>query len=439
MRLRLILVVGATSSLVIIAFLVPLAVLVRSAAADRATNAAATEVQAFAPVVATVDEPTLEEAVSQVNDTGPHQLTVFLPDGTVIGFPAARSAAVEQAAGGQSVTADTSDGREVAVAVAGLAGGNAVIRTLVPKSELRLGVARAWSLLGIVGAGLFVVSLLVAAQLARTLTRPLSAVADVSYRLAHGNLDARAGVSGPPEVRQVSLGLNLLAGRITELIAQERQTVADLSHRLRTPLTALRIDAEAVPDPASRARLAADLDAVDRNLDAVIREADRPVRDPLAVTCDARRVVAERVAFWSVFADEESRALVARVEPGAVPVRLTEADLTACIDALLGNVFRHTPEGTAILVDLSSRPAGGATLLVADEGPGFGDDEVLRRGASGSGSTGLGLDIVARTAEHAGGRIHLGRSATGGAAVSVDFGPPLSTSVRSHRSPRRRR
>jgi signal transduction histidine kinase len=282
------------------------------------------------------------------------------------------------------------------------------------------------------------VCLLVATQLARTLTRPLTAVADVSYRLAHGNLDARAGVSGPPEVRQVSLGLNLLAGRITELIAQERQTVADLSHRLRTPLTALRIDAEAVPDAMSRGRLAAGLDAVDRNLDAVIREADRPIRDPLAVTCDASRVVAERVAFWSVFAEEESRVLAARVAPGPLPVRLTDADLTACVDALLGNVFRHTPEGTAVLVELSPRPAGGATLVVADEGPGFGDDEVLRRGASGSGSTGLGLDIVARTAVRSGGRIYLGQSPSGGAAVSVDFGPPLPTTVRSHRIPRRR-
>ncbi len=439
MRLRLILVVGATSSLVLVAFLVPLAVLVRSAAADRATNAAATEVQAFAPVVATVDEPTLEEAVDHANATGAHQLTIFLPDGTVVGRTAPRSAAVDVAATGLSVTVDTDEGREIAVAVAGLAGGNAVIRTLVPNAELRLGVAKAWSLLGLVGAGLFVVSLLVAVQLARTLIRPLSAVADVSYQLAHGNLDARAGVSGPPEVQQVSLGLNLLAGRIAELLAQERQTVADLSHRLRTPLTALRIDAESVPDTTSRTRLVAGLDAVDRNLDAVIREADRPVRDPFAVKCDASLVVAERVEFWSAFADEEGRALVTRVPPVAAPVRVTEADLSACVDALLGNVFRHTPEGTGFLVELSPQPSAGATLLVADEGPGLPEGEVLRRGASGSGSTGLGLDIVARTAARSGGGIHLGRSTMGGAEVRVEFGPPLPAVVRSHRIARRRR
>ena len=99
-------------------------------------------------------------------------------------------------------------------------------------------------MLGLLGLGLLAVSLLVADLLARRLTRPLSEVAAVSHRLAHGDLDARAGVDGPPEVRQVSAGLNLLAGRITELLAQERATVADISHRLRTPLTALRIDVE---------------------------------------------------------------------------------------------------------------------------------------------------------------------------------------------------
>jgi hypothetical protein len=133
MRLRLILVVGATSSLVLVAFLVPLAVLVRSAASDRATNTAASEVQAFAPVVATADTSTLAEAVEHANAASPHQLTVFLPDGRVVGKLARRSAAVEMAAGGQSVTADTDQGREIAVTVAGLAGGNAVIRTVVTR------------------------------------------------------------------------------------------------------------------------------------------------------------------------------------------------------------------------------------------------------------------------------------------------------------------
>ena len=178
-------------------------------------------------------------------------------------------------------------------------------------------------MLGLLGLGLLGVSLLVADRLARSLTRPLSAVARVSYRLAQGSLGARAADEGPTEVRQVSAGLNLLASRISELLAQERATVADLSHRLRTPLTVLRIDLESLTDAESRSRLMADLDVVDRTVDEVIREADRPVREGVAVSCDAAEVVSDRVGFWSVVADEEHRRVAVVVARGPVLVRLS--------------------------------------------------------------------------------------------------------------------
>jgi hypothetical protein len=79
MRARLIGLVGATSSLILVAFLVPLALLVRSVAADRALSAAVVEVQAFAPTVATGDEAGVERAVAQANATTEHQLTVRPP------------------------------------------------------------------------------------------------------------------------------------------------------------------------------------------------------------------------------------------------------------------------------------------------------------------------------------------------------------------------
>ena len=97
MRARLILLVAATSLLVVVAFLVPLAMLVRSSAADRAVGAAAVEVQALAPIVTSVDRPTLENAVERVNAGSRHQVTVFLPDGSVVGAPARRSAATSSA------------------------------------------------------------------------------------------------------------------------------------------------------------------------------------------------------------------------------------------------------------------------------------------------------------------------------------------------------
>ena len=433
MRARLILVVGATSSLVLVAFLVPLALLLRSTAANRALAAATVQAQALTAVLATNDEATLRAAVTRANQSGTTVTTVFMPGGQVIGPDAPRSDAVVRGAAGESGTAAVPGGREVVVAVAGLADGTGVVRTFVDDAQLRAGVARSWGVLGALGLSLLGLSTLVADLLARALTRPLSDVARASFELAHGDLAARAGSGGPPEVRQVSAGLNLLAARIAELLAQERELVADLSHRLRTPLTALRIDVESLPDPSSRTRLLTDLDAVDRTVDAVINDANRPVREGVTATCDAAEVTTQRIEFWAILAEEEGRRVHVEVSAAPVPVRLERSDLAACLDALIGNVFRHTPEGTDFAVTLRPRPAGGGRLVVADRGPGLPGALVQRRGVSGVGSTGLGLDIATRTAARTGGSVQLGGNEMGGATVVVELGPPVAAPIRSHR------
>jgi signal transduction histidine kinase len=422
MRARLVLLVGATTSLVLVAFLVPLSVLVRTAAADHAITAADAQMQAVAPLVATVDADALDLAVSRANSDSPHLITVFLPDGRVVGAPADRSTAVDLAATGRSFTAVVPGGREILLAVGGLADGTAVIRTFIADAELNRGVGRARGVLVVLGVGLLAMSMLVAYQLGRTITGPLTAVAEVSHRLARGDLVARAAPAGPPEVRQVSAGLNRLATRISELLAAERELVADLSHRLRTPLTALRIDAESLSDPVDRARIGADLDAVDRTLNAVILEARRPVREAVEARCDASAVVAERVAFWSALAEEEKRQVGVELAAGPVPVRVSAPDLAVCVDALLANVFAHTPEGCAMAVRLERHHNGSALLVVSDHGPGLPDAGVLERGRSAGGSTGLGLDIVRRLADASGGALHLGGTPGGGATIAVRFG-----------------
>jgi signal transduction histidine kinase len=434
-RVRIVLLVGATSSLVLVAFLVPLAILVRSSTADHALGAAVVEAQTLAPLVATGSGDRLARAVAEANEQSAHPVTVFLPDGRVVGATAPETDAVALGRTGQSLTDQVPGGREVIVAVEGLPAGTAVIRSFVPDDELTDGVTRAWTVLALLGLGLLAVSLVVADALARLLTRPLTGVADVAVRLADGALGARALVEGAAEVRQVSAGLNLLAGRITELLAEERATMADLSHRLRTPLTVLRIDLDSVPDPEIRASLVADLDSVDRTLDDIIRDTERPGRTTIAVSCDAAAVVLGRVRFWSVVAEEERRRVTVDVQAasGAIPVRLGADELAACLDALIGNVFAHTRPGTPFGVRLTAVAGGGAVLVVSDEGSGMPSGPVLARGASGGGSTGLGLDIVARAADRSGGAVHIGQHRSGGAEVTVELGPPAPPMIRSHR------
>jgi len=426
MRVRLILLAVATSSLVLVGFLVPLALLVRSTAADRAVTATSLEAQAFALAVATGSDQSIREALDQANVDAAHPLTVFLPDGSVLGIPAARTAAVAEAATGRSLTGDVPGGREVLVAVQGRADGTAVIRAYVPDAELMDGVAQAWLVLGGLGLGVLLVSVVVADRLARALVRPLTGVGRLAERLATGDLTARGEVTGAREVRQVAAGLNRMAARIGDLVAHEREAAADLSHRLRTPLTALRIDAESLADPAERARIAADTAALEKAVDDVIRLARRPAVPSDPSSCDAAGVVRDRAEFWSPLAEEEQRRFDVVIPAGSVLVGLSADELGVCLDALLGNVFTHTPETTSLRAELvRDIRSGDVRLTITDQGPGIPATLPLQRGISGDGSTGLGLDIARRTAAAAGGRLTIGPTPGGGTTVVVELGPEL--------------
>jgi len=225
-------------------------------------------------------------------------------------------------------------------------------------------------------------------------------------------------------LRDVATALNHLAGRIQELLEQERETLADLSHRLRTPLTALRLEAEALSVPGEATRMTARVDAVERAVSGLIRQARRRTEEP-AGQCDAAAVVRDRVAFWSVLAVDTERAMTVTIAEGPLPVAVSADGLAAAVDALLGNVFAHTPDGTGFAVHLAARPGGGAELTIVDEGPGLpgGAGDPASRGASGGTSTGLGLDIASRAAQTSGGAMRLGAGPTGGARVTLALGP----------------
>jgi signal transduction histidine kinase len=425
MRLRIIFLAIATSSLILVPFLLPLAIVLRTQAADRAISTATIQAEGLTPLVATLRPRSLRLAVDRIvaaNRSMP--ITVFLPGGRELGVAVPRPAAVRLAAKGRSFTITMPTGVEILIAVEGLPAGTAVIRTFVPESQVHRGVARAWLLLGCVGFGLLALSVAVADQLARSLVRPLAAAAGVSDRLAAGDLSARATVAGPPEVRRVGAGLNHLAARIGELLAHERETAADLSHRLRTPLTALRIDAESLHDAAERAQLLGDVNAVEHTVNKIIHDARRPASARDDLVCEAGLVVAERAAFWRPLAEDTERRMIVELATGQMLVRASREDLAACADILLENVFAHTPDGAGCAIRLSHREPGGAWLVVADEGPGFPQADPTERGRSSIGSTGLGLNIVRRIAESSGGALMIGQSASGGGVVTVGLGPP---------------
>jgi len=125
------------------------------------------------------------------------------------------------------------------------------------------------------------------------------------------------------------------------------------------------------------------------------------------------------MTFWAVLARSQQRLFNVEVPSRRVEVPVDRDDLEATIDALVSNIFAHTPEGTSFRVMLRhARPGSGSwTLAVEDDGPAPSADSAVR--APRNAGTGLGLDIVRRTAERAGGTAYVGRSRSGGFRVEL--------------------
>ena len=429
MTRRIVLLALAVTSLVVIAFLVPLLFLVRDVATSRATLQGTLEAQSAAAFVNVVDDAALESLVDSLN-TEDRRTTVFQfePANRVLGAPATPDAAVTRVRTARtSSTVEVDGGLAVLVPVLAAPSGtsavqtSAVVRTFVPDSALRSGVGRASLALVVLGAVLLAAAGLVAGLIGRGLVRPLLSVAGTADTLRAGDLSARATPADPAEVRRIADALNGLADRIKDLLQQEREAAADLSHRLRTPLTALRLDAEGLRDPEEAERMLASVAGVERMVSHVIAQARRPARETGAMA-DAAAVVRDRVEFWSALAEEQERPVRQELPDGPVSVPVPADDLAAAVDALLGNVFAHTPVGTGFAVAV--RPGPVPAVVVEDSGAGIEDPALLGRGRSGGSSTGLGLDIVRRTAEEAGGRLDLSAAQPSGLRAVVWLGPP---------------
>lgn len=422
MRRRLVMLSLATTVLVVVSFVLPLGLLVRRQAIEAAKVAAERDAQSVAALVALAlsssDDP--DAIGSRLGD---------LPDGTVVELDGmvlgeerqGQRTLVDAAAVGRRTVADDVDGGwEIALPV--VAGSQVVVvDSFVSSAEMTSGVSMAWLLLGALALVLIAVAVWVADRLGRNLTSPIEDLARSAHRLAEGDLEARVDPSDPEEIRETGEAFNYLAGRLDQLLAEERESAADLSHRLRTPLTSLRLQAEALDNEEERRAIVGQVDRLEHAMSQVIELArSRAARPP--GQSDLNKVAEERAAFWRVLAEEQSREM--RVDLGELDrlVRIGEDDLGVLLDTLVGNVFAHTPAGTDFEVRTSSNASGVPILEVADAGPGFGGRGHVERGVSGGGSTGLGLDIVRKTASAVDGNVEIADRPGGGAVVRVVLG-----------------
>ena len=266
--------------------------------------------------------------------------------------------------------------------------------------------------------------------------RPLRRLgSEVEARQAE-RLDALALQDAPSEVVPLVRSLNSLFERVGRLIDNERRFTADAAHELRTPLAALKTQAQvALGASDDRARRHA--------LDSVIAGCDRATRlvEQLLTLArlepDHARPPAEACDLGAL-----ARQVIAELAPAAlarnIDIELTAAEeasisghpdlLSVLLRNLVDNAVRYSPAGTTVRVEVA-RAGRMVQLQVADEGPGIPPDERARIGqrfyrilGTGEAGSGLGLSIARRIAEMHGAQLAVDDPESGrGLRVSVAF------------------
>lgn len=279
-------------------------------------------------------------------------------------------------------------------------------------------------------------AVLAALPVVRWVLRPVRRLDDATAHLSAAvvkgeDVDPIGKSGGPPELRRLSQSFDRLASTVSDTLAAQRAFVADASHQLRNPLTALRLrlgnlSGHLAPEAVEhQAAAIAEADRLGRILDELLAMARAESGSVEPVEVDVDQVVKQRVAGWQAVATHRNVSLVLAGEPGGralVPPR----GLEAILDALLENALKFTGDGT--LVELEVRRAGGVvTVSVRDHGPGLKPEELPRatdrfwrsREHQNVHGTGLGLAIVRRIVERVAGTVDVSTPEGGGLLVRI--------------------
>lgn len=316
------------------------------------------------------------------------------------------------------------------------------VRVTYPMAFVESQVRRAWLVLAGVGALVLVVVYVAGSRFAAATTRPLRELEGAAERLGAGALSTRAPVpGGPRELRSLAQSFNTTAARLEGLVASQRAFVADASHQLRTPLTALRLRlenlerledeagprtrgpaGEAFADDVAGAR--EEVERLSRLVDGLLALARAEERAALPEAIEVGPLVGARCDAWAALAAESGVEVRERVEAG-LKILATPGGPEQVLDNLISNALAVAPPGSAVSV--TARGVGeGVEVRVADRGPGMtaeqrgrAFDRFWRARAGGSGGSGLGLAIVARLVESDGGAVRIDPLEGGGTEVVV--------------------
>ncbi|TDB69753.1 HAMP domain-containing histidine kinase [Micromonospora sp. KC723] len=307
------------------------------------------------------------------------------------------------------------------------------VRISYPAAPVDTRIQQIWMFRAALAGAVLIVAALLGSLLARRLTRPLRELNEMASVLRDGDLTARAKESGPAEVRTLARTLNTATETIDALIRSQRAFVADASHQLRTPLTALRLAldniADGTDDPTTREdveRATAEVVRMTRLVNGLLALAKAQAQVAPVARVPVNRVVAERFEIWRAVADD--RAVELRLDAPASDIfaLATPGHLEQVLDNVLSNALDFSPNDGVVTVSVR-RQEGRVVTTVMDDGPGLSPAERERafdrfwRGPAGPGRSGfgLGLAIVKQLVVDNGGTVDLGESPSGGVAVRI--------------------
>ncbi|MET8683406.1 HAMP domain-containing sensor histidine kinase [Streptomyces sp. NPDC004732] len=306
----------------------------------------------------------------------------------------------------------------------------AVVVTDSPTGRMRSETLRGWLLIAAGESAAMLLAVGAALRLTGWILRPVRVLDATTHDIATGRLKSRvAAAGGPPELRRLAHSFNEMADNVQDVLEQQRAFVADASHQLRNPLSALllRIELLALELPEGSEEVASVrtegkrlAQVLDDLLDLAL--AEHAAADLSVI--DIGELTAERVGAWRPLADERGVRLT-----GECPATTGWADpiaLSSALDAVIDNALKFTPEGGAVQVAVSSGN-GTTTVVITDGGPGLTDDELARVGdrfwrsnrhqnVQGSG---LGLSISRALLASGGGSIAYARHEPHGLKVTV--------------------
>lgn len=247
---------------------------------------------------------------------------------------------------------------------------------------------------------------------------PLRALADSAARFGRGEAVAPLPPTGPEELQRLTRAFNEMQQRIHRFVEDRTQLLAALGHDLRSPLTALRVQAEMVDDDETRERLIASIEEMQQMAEATLSFARGMAVNESAETVDLGEYVGALCAEMAEAGEDvtftpPSEPVTARLRPGATRRALRN---------VIGNAVRY---GRRARVSL--RPDG--AIIVDDDGPGIPEEELARvfepfvrlekSRSLETGGTGLGLSIARSILTAQGGRITLENRAGGGLRATL--------------------